>query len=63
MIRKLLFKLHIVNSYPSYLTGLDGSKVPCNVIRTDGKSYVIEDRELPPVKTVHFDVYTPPGER
>lgn len=36
-LRKLLFKLHIVNIYPTTWHGF-----PANIIRTDGKSYDIK---------------------
>lgn len=64
--RKLLFNLHLTHTYPTYLTGLDGSRVPANIIRTDNVSSDIR----PDIKTdgyikprpsmIHFDTYTPP---
>lgn len=68
VIRKLLFKLHLRNSYPSYLTGLDGSKVPCNIIRTDNMSAdirpIIGDTHSRVGDGVHtVNVYTSPPRR
>lgn len=66
--RKLLFKLHLTHTYPTYLTGLDGSRVPANIIRTDSVSSDIRPDILlktdgyikPRPSMIHFDVYTSP---
>ena len=40
-LQRLLFKLHITNSYPITLIGVDGTEWPANVLRTDDVSYCI----------------------
>lgn len=69
MLKKLLFKLHLRNTYPTHLTAPDGSKVPANVIRAQMGSFDIKPGPFMKIgtdpakvngsKTIHFDQYTP----